>query len=124
MVSARPQFEAAYQLQSWAGLAQWECRELAPLRRVFDSLDHNSASGASPFCNCYFRRIVIVLDEIFVLLVKSLQIKQVAFIEVKCGPAQCVSCHMPKIKVNSPGGLLTFTDHQIRIAKSGEPYPN
>ena len=39
MVSARPQFEAACQLQSFAGLAQWECRELVPLRRVFDSLD-------------------------------------------------------------------------------------
>src|ERR1700721_647960 len=39
MVSARPQFEAACQLQSSAGLAQWECRELVPLRRVFDSLD-------------------------------------------------------------------------------------
>src|SRR5262249_26209817 len=39
MVSARPQFEAACQLQSFAGLAQWQCRELVPLRRVFDSLD-------------------------------------------------------------------------------------
>src|SRR5262249_61299159 len=39
MVSARPPFEAACQLQSFAGLAQWQCRELVPLRRVFDSLD-------------------------------------------------------------------------------------
>src|SRR5258708_34107165 len=39
MVSARPQFEAACQLHELAGLAQWECRELVPLRRVFDSLD-------------------------------------------------------------------------------------
>ena len=39
MVSARPQFEAACQLQKFAGLAQWQCRELVPLRRVFDSLD-------------------------------------------------------------------------------------
>src|SRR5215468_5009271 len=39
MVSARPQFEAACQLQKLAGLAQWQCRELVPLRRVFDSLD-------------------------------------------------------------------------------------
>jgi hypothetical protein len=39
MVGARPQFETACQLQSFAGLAQWECRELVPLRRVFDSLD-------------------------------------------------------------------------------------
>jgi hypothetical protein len=39
MVSARPQFEAACQLQRFAGLAQLECRELVPLRRVFDSLD-------------------------------------------------------------------------------------
>jgi len=34
----------------------------------------------------------------------------------------CVSCHMPKIKM--PGGFVTFTDHQIRIVKPGEPYPN
>jgi formate-dependent nitrite reductase cytochrome c552 subunit len=36
--------------------------------------------------------------------------------------ANCVSCHMPKVKL--PGGLITFTDHQIRIAKPGEAYPN
>jgi hypothetical protein len=34
----------------------------------------------------------------------------------------CVSCHMPK--VNLPGGHMTFTDHQIRIVKPGDPYPN
>jgi hypothetical protein len=36
--------------------------------------------------------------------------------------ANCVSCHMPK--VNLPGGHQAFTDHQIRIVKAGEPYPN
>lgn len=36
--------------------------------------------------------------------------------------ADCVSCHMPK--VNLPGGHMAFTDHQIRIVKPGEPYPN
>jgi hypothetical protein len=36
--------------------------------------------------------------------------------------ADCVSCHMPK--VNLPGGRTTFTDHEIRIVKPGEPYPN
>lgn len=46
MVSARPQFEAACQLQEFAGLAQWECRELVPLRRVFDSLDQLQVSMA------------------------------------------------------------------------------
>jgi len=41
-----------------------------------------------------------------------------------CPTAQsdCVSCHMPKIKL--PNGLMTFTDHQIRVVKSGEPFPN
>jgi hypothetical protein len=34
----------------------------------------------------------------------------------------CVSCHMPK--VNLPGGHMVFTDHQIRVVKAGEPYPN
>ncbi|MGP0016977.1 MAG: multiheme c-type cytochrome [Candidatus Sulfotelmatobacter sp.] len=36
--------------------------------------------------------------------------------------SECVSCHMPKIKL--PNGHLTFTDHQIRIVKPGEPFPN
>ena len=34
----------------------------------------------------------------------------------------CVSCHMPKVKL--PNGLMTFTDHQIRVVKTGEPFPN
>jgi len=34
----------------------------------------------------------------------------------------CVTCHMPKVKL--PGGLMTFTDHQIRVVREGEPYPN
>lgn len=38
--------------------------------------------------------------------------------------ANCTNCHMPKVKVNSPAGLLTFTDHMIRRAVAGEPYPN
>ena len=46
MVSDRPQFEAACQLQEFAGLAQWECRELVPLRRVFDSLNQLQISMA------------------------------------------------------------------------------
>jgi hypothetical protein len=36
--------------------------------------------------------------------------------------ANCVTCHMPKIAL--PGAHARFTDHQIRIARSGEPYPN
>jgi hypothetical protein len=34
----------------------------------------------------------------------------------------CVTCHMPKIDL--PGAHHQFTDHQIRIVKPGEPYPN
>ena len=34
----------------------------------------------------------------------------------------CVSCHMPKVEL--PGSHAVFTDHQIRIVKAGEPYPN
>jgi len=34
----------------------------------------------------------------------------------------CVSCHMPKIDL--PGAHHKFTDHQIRIARAGEPCPN
>ena len=36
--------------------------------------------------------------------------------------ADCVGCHMPKI--NLPGGHMAFTDHQIRIVKPGEAYPD
>jgi hypothetical protein len=35
---------------------------------------------------------------------------------------QCVTCHMPKIEI--PGSHFQFTDHRIRIAKAGEPFPN
>jgi hypothetical protein len=34
----------------------------------------------------------------------------------------CASCHMPKVTL--PNGHMTFTDHQIRIAKPGDPFPN
>lgn len=34
----------------------------------------------------------------------------------------CVHCHMPKVAL--PGSHTTFTDHQIRIVRAGEPYPN
>ncbi len=34
----------------------------------------------------------------------------------------CASCHMPKMEL--PGSHALFTDHQIRIVKAGEPYPN
>ncbi|HEY3974642.1 MAG TPA: multiheme c-type cytochrome [Candidatus Sulfotelmatobacter sp.] len=36
--------------------------------------------------------------------------------------SDCVSCHMPKVKL--PNGLMTFTDHEIRVVKPGEPFPN
>ena len=36
--------------------------------------------------------------------------------------SDCVSCHMPKVKL--PNGLMTFTDHEIRIVKPGAPFPN
>jgi hypothetical protein len=36
--------------------------------------------------------------------------------------ANCVGCHMPKIEL--PGAHARFTDHQIRIARAGDPYPN
>jgi hypothetical protein len=36
--------------------------------------------------------------------------------------SDCVSCHMPKMTL--PGGHMRFTDHQIRVVKPGDPYPN
>lgn len=34
----------------------------------------------------------------------------------------CASCHMPKTEL--PGAHHQFTDHQIRIVRPGDPYPN
>ena len=34
----------------------------------------------------------------------------------------CVTCHMPRVEL--PGAHYAFTDHRIRIAKAGEPYPD
>ncbi|HEU0174710.1 MAG TPA: multiheme c-type cytochrome [Blastocatellia bacterium] len=34
----------------------------------------------------------------------------------------CASCHMPKIEL--PGSHYKFTDHRIRVARQGDPYPN
>ncbi len=36
--------------------------------------------------------------------------------------ANCAGCHMPKIDL--PGAHARFTDHTIRIARAGDPYPN
>jgi len=33
----------------------------------------------------------------------------------------CVTCHMPKYEL--PGSHNLFSDHQIRVVKTGEPYP-
>lgn len=33
----------------------------------------------------------------------------------------CVKCHMPRVEL--PGAHTTFTDHWIRIARPGAPYP-
>jgi Cytochrome c554 and c-prime len=34
----------------------------------------------------------------------------------------CITCHMPKIEL--PGAHARFTDHQIRIVRANQPYPN
>jgi cytochrome c551/c552 len=34
----------------------------------------------------------------------------------------CAACHMPKVDL--PGAHFKFTDHRIRIARAGEPYPH
>jgi hypothetical protein len=37
------------------------------------------------------------------------------------GKGDCVGCHMPKVSV--PNSPYLFTDHRIRIAKAGAPFP-
>ena len=41
--------------------------------------------------------------------------------QCKAGQSGCTACHMPKYEI--PGSHFKFTDHFIRIAKPGEPYP-
>jgi hypothetical protein len=36
----------------------------------------------------------------------------------------CSGCHMPKVRMNTPAGMITFTDHDIRLGKPGDLYPN
>ncbi len=36
--------------------------------------------------------------------------------------SKCVSCHMPKVEL--PGSHSVFTDHQIRVVRAGEAYPD
>ena len=36
--------------------------------------------------------------------------------------ANCAQCHMPRFEI--PGSHHLFTDHQIRIVRTNEPYPN
>lgn len=67
----------------------------------------------------------------------SHQTEAASFYEAKCGACHaanagakvckvskhdCVSCHMPKVEI--PGSHHKFTDHEIRIARAGSPYPD
>lgn len=36
--------------------------------------------------------------------------------------SNCIACHMPEVKL--PNGLMMFHDHEIRIVRPGDPYPN
>jgi hypothetical protein len=38
------------------------------------------------------------------------------------GQKECVTCHMPKVAL--PGAHYAFADHQIRVVRPGDPYPN
>jgi Cytochrome c554 and c-prime len=49
------------------------------------------------------------------------QVKEKTAPVCKVGKQDCASCHMPKIDL--PGAHFKFTDHRIRIAREGEPYP-
>jgi hypothetical protein len=40
----------------------------------------------------------------------------------RVGKRLCVSCHMPKYEI--PASHFKFTDHDIRVVRAGEPYPN
>ncbi len=36
--------------------------------------------------------------------------------------SRCSECHMPKVEL--PGGHMVFSDHQIRVVRPGDSYPN
>jgi hypothetical protein len=38
------------------------------------------------------------------------------------GKEQCSSCHMPRVEI--PGAYFEFADHQIRVHRPDQPYPN
>lgn len=40
----------------------------------------------------------------------------------RVGSERCVTCHMPKYEI--PGSHFKFSDHQIRVVRPGDPYPN
>jgi hypothetical protein len=43
-------------------------------------------------------------------------------VKCKVSSNNCVSCHMPKIEI--PGSHKLFTDHQIRVVRANERYPD
>lgn len=47
---------------------------------------------------------------------------QVAMKTCPVAKSDCVSCHMPTVQL--PGGHMIFKDHDIRVVKANEPYPN
>jgi hypothetical protein len=38
------------------------------------------------------------------------------------GTEECSTCHMPRVEI--PGSHYRFADHQIRVHRPGDPYPN
>lgn len=56
--------------------------------------------------------------------VAGLPLKATSEVAKSCPIAKsdCVTCHMPKVKL--PDENVTFTDHQIRIVRPEESYPN
>jgi Cytochrome c554 and c-prime len=48
--------------------------------------------------------------------------REVAMKTCPVSKSDCVSCHMPKVQL--PGGHMIFSDHDIRVVRAGEPYPN
>ncbi len=47
---------------------------------------------------------------------------QIAMKTCPVAKSDCVRCHMPKTQL--PGGHMIFSDHEIRIVRPGDPYPN
>ena len=81
-------------------------------------LNHTAAAYDSKCTGCHAQSSAPVVSQ------KRPGKQNSSTVAAKTCPVQshdCVTCHMPKVEL--PGAHFRFTDHRIRIAREGQPYP-